>query len=345
MTENKTPAIPGTDTPIITVAKGVFIGIANIIPGVSGGTFALILGVFDRMVAALNALGPRTIKAVIECGLDRFRKAGRQSIIAEWQRIDGTFLLLLFAGMIAAISFSSFLIDYLLKYHVAPTLAFFIGLILPSIAIPWAMMKRRGLTVLWVVPGVALTLGVSLIMPDSGTGSDNLALALLTGAITVSAMILPGLSGSYVMLVMGQYQNVITKLTGLQRGLAHGQIDVGAVLWLGALAVGIGIGMLLFARLLNFLLARFRSATMAFLIGLLLGSLWVLWPFKDVASGAEVVDRQGEVKEEVKIATADNRMPQTSTEGLIGGGSLVAGLVCSGGLIAMGRRRKESTSN
>ena len=153
-------------------------------------------------------------------------------------------------------------------------------------------------------------------------------------------MILPGLSGSYVLLVMGQYQNVLDKLTGLQRDLANGSINTPALIWLLTLGVGLVVGIVLFARLLHFLLENFRSATMAFLIGLLLGSLWVLWPFKDVASGAEVADRSGEVKLEIKIATAPNRLPAGLGEAGVAGGAFLAGLVGSAGLIALGKKRE-----
>lgn len=331
------------DGTLLTFVKGGLVGIANIIPGVSGGTFALILGIFDRLIGSINNLGIETITAAIEfikCG---FRDAGREAFLAEWKRLNGTFLVVLATGAVAAILSSSFLIEYLLKAHYSPTLAFFVGLILPSIAIPWAMMNRRGFLLLWALPGIAITFGVSLVMPDSTVGSDNLLFALVTGAIAISAMILPGLSGSYIMLVMGQYQNALNKLTSLQKGLVQGHFDLEAFLWLAVLAVGMAIGIVLFAKLLNFLLKRFRSATMAFLIGLLVGSLWVLWPFKDIDSGAQIEDRHGEVKEEVKIATAPNRLPKETGEGLIAGGALLGGLICSGSMIAVGRRKKSDS--
>jgi len=146
-------------------------------------------------------------------------------------------------------------------------------------------------------------------------------------------MILPGISGSYVMLIMGQYQNALNKLTN---------IDAGALVWLLGLVLGMAVGIVLFARLLHFLLARYRSQTMAFLIGLLLGSLFVLWPFKDIDSGANVTGRDGEVKEEIRIATAPNRLPNNLPEGLIGGGALLAGLLGSYGVIAIGKRREDT---
>lgn len=337
------PSSPRTDGPLSTVFKGYLVGIANIIPGVSGGTFALILGIFDRMIGAINSLRISTVQKTLRLIFSGFRGNALKEFIEEWKRLDASFLVILATGAVVAILSSSFLIDYLLKTHYSPTLAFFVGLILPSIAIPWAMMKRKGTVVLWAAPGIALTVGVSLVMPDSAAGADNLFVAFGTGAIAISAMILPGLSGSYVMLVMGQYQNVIAKITGLQLGLANGNVDMGAILWLGSMTIGMGVGVILFARLLHFLLARFPSATMACLIGLLIGSLWVLWPFKDIDAGAEITDRSGEVKKEVKIATAPNRLPNTTEEALVAGGALVVGLLGSGGLLVLGRR-KESNS-
>jgi len=327
------------DGPVRTFIKGILVGIANIIPGVSGGTFALILGIFDRLVAAINAVGLRTARAVLRVVAGGFSAGRRREFAGEWRRVDGRFLTVLIAGAAAAVLSSSFLIEWLLEAHWSPTLAFFVGLILPSVAVPWGMMDRRGAALLWIVPGAALTVGVSLLMPDGGAGSANLAAAAATGALAVSAMILPGISGSFIMLVLGQYQTMLDKLTGLQRGLAEGRVEAGALLWLGALGLGMLVGLLAFARLLDFLLKRFKAATMAFLIGLLLGSLWVLWPFKDIAAGAAVAGREGEVKQEIRIATAPNRLPASLEEGLIGGGAFLAGLAGSAGLIALGRRR------
>lgn len=329
---------------VVTLIKGGLIGIANIIPGVSGGTFALILGVFDRMVGAINAIGLDTLKASLGLFSGLFGKEARGRFAAELRCIDALFLALIMIGAVAAIMSSSFLVEHLLSNHYSPTLAFFVGLIVPSIAVPWVMMDRRGARLLWAIPGAALTVGVSLAMPEDTAGSDNLLVAAGTGAVAISAMILPGISGSFIMLVMGQYQNVLEKVTGLQTGLAQGQVDWGSVLWLAALALGMAVGLLAFARLLNLLLRKAKASTMAFLIGLLLGSLWVLWPFKDLDSGAAVTGSDGEVKQDVQIATASNRLPESGREGGVAGGAFAAGLVGSAGLIALGRRRKKDQS-
>jgi putative membrane protein len=330
---------------IIIVIKGGMVGIANIIPGVSGGTFALILGIFDRIIDAISGLRLETGAVLFRFISSGFRGKGRDDFIAEWERLDVKFLVLLAVGAIGAIMSTSILVDYLLKVHYSPTLAFFVGLLLPSIAIPWAMMDRRGLVLLWIIPGVLLTFGVSFIIPDSVARSDNLLFALLTGAISISAMILPGLSGSYIMLIMGQYQNVLNKLTDLQRGLGAGQVDLSSVVWLASLAAGMAVGIVFFARFLNFLLARYRSATMAFLIGLLIGSLWVLWPFKEIVAGATIEDRHGEVKQEVQIATAPNCLPKNADEVLLAGSFFILGFTGSTGLIIVGKRPKTRRKN
>ncbi len=303
------------DGPVMTFVKGVLIGVANIIPGVSGGTFALILGIFDRLIAALGEINLTTLKVAASVIARGFNRDARADLAREIERIDLWFLVQLGVGAVASIMGLSFLMDYLLVEHPAVTLAFFIGLILPSMAIPWRMMDRRSLGVLlWLLPGVALTVGVSLAFKPDASASPSLVVAFFSGAVAVSAMILPGISGSFVMLVLGQYQNVLQNLQALQRGAAHARIDWAALVWLLALAAGCVVGLMTFARLLNYVMKRFRSATLAFLIGLIVGSFWVLWPFKDYAAGAQVKGRRGEVKLKVKVATAPNRLPQSGKE-------------------------------
>ncbi|MBN2040265.1 MAG: DUF368 domain-containing protein [Spirochaetes bacterium] len=327
---------------VLTFIKGLLIGIANIIPGVSGGTFALILGVFHRLINALNGLSFETVKSFLSPVVKLFRKNSDNTFLNEWRRTDASFLIVLALGAFASILSTSFLIDFLLREHHAPTLAFFVGLILPSIAIPWAMMKRHDIVVLWAIPGIILTAGVSLIMPDGSAGSDNLLVALAVGAVSVSAMILPGLSGSYILLVMGQYQNVISKIIAVQRGLASGNPEINVIIWLVTLVIGIVAGIIIFAKFLSYLLKTFPNATMMFLIGLLIGSLWILWPFKNMDTGASIKDKSGNVKQEIRIATASNRMPVSTAEALPAGAAFFAGLIGSSGMIILGKRMDNS---
>jgi putative membrane protein len=326
---------------LLTVINGALIGVANIIPGVSGGTFALILGVFDRLINALDAISFNTVKVLSGLFTGGFSPLARENFIKELKRIDALFLILLVgAAGLSALSLS-FAIKFFLGTYPGPTLAFFIGLILPSVMVPWAMMDKKGVRLLLILPGMALTVGVSLAMPDNAAGNDNPLWAAACGAIAISAMILPGISGSFILLVLGQYQNFILKATGFIAALLKGGIDFGAFIWLAAFGIGIIFGILLFAKFLAYLLKKAKSATMAFLIGLLLGSLFVLWPFKDLSKGAKIQDRHGEVKQEIQIATAKNRMPDSSPEAAVAFGAFAAGLAGSYGLILLGRKKEE----
>ena len=296
-------------------AKGVLIGIANIIPGVSGGTFALILGIFDRMIDALHRIGLSTVGASLGLITGGFGGDARSRFAAEWRRCDMGFLLKVAIGALAAIVACSRLIEWLLIHEPGATLSFFLGLIAPSLAVPWGMMKRRGLPQLfWILPGAALTVGLALAFKGGATASSygfgvELVVAFCSGAIAVSAMILPGISGSFVMLVLGQYAkilahvNALASVAGIKALLRFEAPAMKALAWLAAMGAGIVAGLLAFSRLLNYLLRSWRSATMAFLIGLVLGSFWVLWPFKyldallpnatsDMPSGVFLVGRK-----------------------------------------------------
>ena len=322
--------------------KGALIGIANIIPGVSGGTFALILGIYERLLDALHAINFDFLIKLLHSLLTLHKKESRQQLIRLLEELDFLFLASLGTGAIVTILGLSFLIDFLLVNYPALTLSFFIGLIIPSIAVPWKMMgnSKSPIQLIWLIPGIALTVGVSLAFGKIETG-DSLIWSFLTGLIAISAMILPGISGSFVMLVMGQYQNILRKLQSIQTSL-----DINSWIWLGVFAVGCIIGLLIFARLLGYLLKHQRNATLAFLIGLIIGSFWILWPFKDYEAGlnldhiaVEFRERVAE-KQDIRVATAPNRLPDNMNEVLFTLLALGAGLV---GAVGMNRLGGEET--
>jgi apolipoprotein N-acyltransferase len=326
------------DTAASLLLKGLLIGVANIIPGVSGGTFALILGIFDRMINALNRIGVSTVKAAACLFLRGFNRSSRQAFAAEWARADLGFLAVIGAGAVASIVALSSLLQWLLEARPGLTLSFFLGLILPSLAVPWGMMSRRGWReLLWVIPGAALTVGVALAFSRGGSGSTEinvltLSAALASGALAISAMALPGISGSFVLLIIGQYTVVLHHLISARA------MHAGSVLWLAAFAAGCGVGLVSFARLLHWILARWRSATLAFLIGLVLGSFWILWPFKEFDSGFRQTGRSGEVERDIQVATAPQRLPHGWGEAGLNALALAAGLGGALGVEALGRK-------
>jgi putative membrane protein len=296
----------------------MLMGIANIIPGVSGGTFALILGIYERLIASIGAFGIRTGKVFVQLVAKPGDTQRRSAFKEEVRRTDFIWLLLLLAGMLAAILASSRLIAYLLDEHRAPTLAFFVGLIVPSILVPFGLLKRRGWReALSCAVAATFLIGITVFLkPVSGEGTGLITL-FLAGAVAISAMILPGISGSFVLMVMGEYRAVLEAINTMD------------IPRLAVFALGCLVGIVAFVRLLNFLLKRYHSVTMAFLIGLILGSLWVLWPFKEVAEGA-------------KIVTGTNVLPQAfDSEVIWSAGALLVGLACSAGMFYMGKALKK----
>lgn len=293
--------------------SGFLIGIANIIPGMSGGTLALVLGIYERLIAALRNIGLSTVKSVF--GVVSFRKEAFTAAKAELRRIDFSFLALLGLGAIAAVLLTSNLIVYLLNHQHDATYGFFSGLILTSILIPARMLKRcGGKEVLVMLIAVVLILSLAVGMAEKqlvkvdgsvtqglsdSAQSENLHLSPLAlglffgcGALAVSAMILPGISGSFLMLAFGVYFPLLTTIKSLMEnlptlvnGLPSAPI-LGNLLILGCFGLGCLFGLVAFTRLLNYLLARYRNLTIAFLIGLMVGSLYGLWPFR----AYEIVD-------------------------------------------------------
>ncbi len=294
------------------LANGFLIGIANIIPGMSGGTLALVLGIYERLIGALRCIGLSTVKKLI--GILSFKKVAFTEAGAELRRIDFGFLALLGIGAIAALLLTSKLIVHLLNNYHDATYGFFSGLILTSILVPLRMLKGFGWKeVLVLLIAVALILSLSIgtgqkqlervayktggaAMTVEGAGDSDgfptyweFGLFFASGALAISAMILPGISGSFLMLALGVYFPLLAAINTLIEGvpgLVKGTLTKamsGSVLILFFAALGCVFGLLAFTRLLNYLLERYRNLTIAFLIGLMVGSLYGLWPFREFA--------------------------------------------------------------
>ena len=294
------------------LVNGFLIGIANIIPGMSGGTLALVLGIYERLIGALRCLGFSTVKKLL--AVLRFKKSAFTEAGAELRRIDFGFLALLGIGAIAALLLTSKLIVYLLNNYHDATYGFFSGLILTSILVPLRMLKAFGwkeLLVLLIAVALILSLSIgtgekqlervayktgNAAVIDDNTGHTDgfptyweLGLFFGSGVLAISAMILPGISGSFLMLALGVYFPLLTAINTLIEsvpGLIKGTLTetmLGSVLILAFATLGCLFGLLAFTRLLNYLLERYRNLTIAFLIGLMVGSLYGLWPFREFA--------------------------------------------------------------
>lgn len=238
--------------------KGMAMGLADSVPGVSGGTIAVITRIYERLVHAIRSLNPMTLGV--------WRKDGAT---AFWRAIDGTFLVTLGLGILSALVLMANLVLFLLAEFRVPVMAFFIGLVLASAGFLRHEVKnwRSTVALACLLCGFTITGLISFASPLYA--GDSAYYLFFCGAIAICAMILPGLSGAFVLLLLGVYELVLDALR---------TVDMGIIL---VFAGGCVIGLLTFSHFLSWLFRQFREQTYAFLTGMLAGSVIVLWPWKD----------------------------------------------------------------
>ncbi len=239
-------------------------GMAEVIPGVSGGTIAFITGIYERL---LNA-----IKSVDFSLIHTYRKDGIKGL---WKAIDGTFLSLLLVGMVGGILLGTVFISYLLHNFPEPLWAFFFGLILSSsfyIAklIPTWDLPKVGL----LLVGFFIAFGITQTVPIGG--STSAFMLIFSGAIAISALMLPGISGSFILLLLGMYTIVIPALKSCISSPSFDHFRVLLLFGIGAL-----IGLIVFSRVLSWTFKNYRFQTFALLTGFMLGSLFKIWPWRN----------------------------------------------------------------
>lgn len=244
---------------LFNVVKGFLMGAANVVPGVSGGTIALITGIYSRLVASLDSLTlPTTWKALLH---GRFREF--------WKAIDGSFLLALATGVILSVFSLAKLMTTALERYPVCTWAFFFGLIIAS-----AVLMFRGIKgwswkeVLLALAGAGLGVAICMLTPSSTP--DALWFIFICGAVAICTMILPGISGSFVLLLMGKYDYIMQALD-----LSSPDIPV-----LLVFAAGCLVGIAAFAKFLHWVLGRWEKQTMVLLLGFIIGSLVKVWPWQ-----------------------------------------------------------------
>ncbi|WP_035236091.1 DUF368 domain-containing protein [Desulfobacter vibrioformis] len=337
-----------TSATIKALLMGFCLGVANIIPGVSGGTFLLVFGIYERVFSILNQINKsfilKCLALVLSCFIHPVQ--GIKNFYAFSRETGFSFLFKLAAGTAVAILTLSSLMKYLLLHNFSVTYSFFFGLILVSVIIPVKMLRRFDIwAVVCLLAGIGITVWVSAmvnpydkikmksdhlarafqvqsvsaggrggLVPESGkpisfvqgySSGDYLYIALC-GALAISATVLPGVSGSLVLILMGTYFDVISAISELK------SFHLETFIFLGIFGLGVGLGGLLFARLVSFVLSRYYNATMAFLGGLMVGSLYALWPFKKtVFMAQQYVKQAGDVVclENVAVQTNINVLP------------------------------------
>ena len=320
--------------------KGMIIGVANIIPGVSGGTLALILNIYEPLIEGIHNISWNTVKKFFK--IFTFQKDAFTEFSDEMKNIKMGLLLLVLAGAGVSIALFSSLMTYLIQNFQAPTFGFFFGLIIISIIIPLKMIKKMNFkVVLALIIATALIIAISMLDTDEKkiakeeqkilieenegiADADNNSILdygylILCGGVAMSTMIIPGVSGSFVLLMMGKYFDVLEAISSMNIAV------------LGSFALGAILGLLLFSRFLNLLLKNHHDITMGFLTGLVIGSLWAIWPFKELHSLSS-----GEV------IMLSNIIPKSfGSNEIITVCTAVAGMLIVAGMIIIERRNKK----
>ena len=280
--------------------RGIAMGAADLVPGVSGGTVALITGIYGRLISAIASVGIDILLLVL-----------RGRIAEAYKAIDGNFLLLLAAGIGTAIVGFAAILNWLLLHYPLPLWATFSGLVLASalslVKQNYRSWRLRDWSFFTIGVAVAVSVGLTqaIQMPLTPLG------IFFAGSIAISAMILPGISGSFLLLLMGVYQPIIAAVVNLE------------LVTLALFALGCGVGLIFFSKLLQRLLAVAEKATMATLFGFLLGSLVILWPWQVTVSS--VVDRHGDIRAVQTLPVSPTYYAQQVGDSML--------LMCIGGFI------------
>jgi len=268
------------------ILKGVFMGIADLVPGVSGGTIAFILGIYNELIFSLSKLSFSSLKKLKNEGLTVF-----------WIEINGNFLVKLFSGILIGVSLFTYLIDWLINNYPIPLWAFFIGILLSSTVFMYKKIKIPNIKLLlYLFLGILISFVITQISPTSENKSISELYLFLSSFIAISAMILPGISGAYILILFGTYSEVISIIKGgLNIFLQQDYTNLNSVLYKVCI-IGFGImsGILIFSKLFKWLLIKFYDKTLVFLIGLMLGGLNKIWPWQENSENVLPFNYSGE---------------------------------------------------
>ena len=255
------------DYTILTL-KGMGMGAADVVPGVSGGTIAFIVGIYEELINSIKSVDLKTLKLLFTFKLKSF-----------WNNINGNFLFSVILGILISVFSLAKLITFLLDDYPVLVWAFFFGLVIAS---TYFVSKRiqvwdwkRWLS---FIIGVGIAYYITIATPSQTP--ENLSFIFLCGAIAICAMILPGISGSFILLLLGKYEFIMNAVKSL---------DITIII---VFACGAAIGLVLFSNVLSYLLRKFHDITIATLTGFMLGSLNKVWPWKKTL---ETIDKQTDI--------------------------------------------------
>ncbi|MCH8499595.1 MAG: DUF368 domain-containing protein [Marinobacter sp.] len=283
-------------------ARGLAMGAADIVPGVSGGTIAFITGIYFRLLAAISAVPGAIARQLIKGKVRSF-----------WQTVDGSFLAVLFLGVLTSVFSLAAVISYALTHYPVPLWSFFFGLILAAVwHVGRELRKRQLWQLLPAALGCAFAVWITGLSPAAL--DPGYMMLFLGGAVAICAMILPGISGSFILVIMGLYAPVLAAIRDLQ------------LLSLTVFAAGCAVGLLSIARLLTWAIHRYHDLVLALLVGIMLGSLNKVWPWKIVEQWREsadgtlipLVERNVMPGVYTELSGIDNLLPWALLCGLLG---------------------------
>lgn len=288
---------------IILTLKGMAMGAADVVPGVSGGTIAFITGIYEELLGTFSKLD-----------LKVFGIWKNEGFKAMWTYMNGPFLVALFSGIFISIASLSYVIKYLLEFHPIQLWAFFFGLIIASVFLVGKQVKKKksSAAIVGLISGTIVAYLITLAAPT--TGSESLLYVLLCGMLAICAMILPGISGSFILLLLGAYTTILGSVSGLIDGLRAGLsaeiFDNG--IRLAVFAVGCLLGLIGFSRVLTLMFNKAHDLTVAVLTGFLIGSLNKIWPWKETLE--VFIKHEGEPNEKIIPMVQQNISPERFTQ-------------------------------
>ena len=254
--------------------KGIAMGAADVVPGVSGGTIAFISGIYEELVTTISGINLGLLK--------EWREFGFSSM---WKKANGNFIIALFLGIAISVFTVMRLANYLLENHPILIWSFFFGLVIASI---WFVGKQipkwNAKIISALVLGAAVAFYITTLPPISGTQSPFFL--FIAGAIAVCAMILPGISGAFILVLLGAYKTISEAI--------H-DFDFKTI---GIVAVGAVVGLLSFSRVLKWLFLKYKAVTLAVLTGFITGSLNKIWPWKEILETVTVGDKDMVIREQ-----------------------------------------------
>lgn len=259
---------------LILYLKGMLMGAADLVPGVSGGTIALITGIYKELLESINSISLSNLKL--------WKQQGLKSV---WKKINGPFLIAVFGGILSSILLLSRLLEWLIENHPLVLWSFFFGLLIASIIYLFrAELSFSMLNVLYVCFGAVISFLVTQL--NGGANQSSLWYLFLSGFIGISAMILPGLSGAFILVVMGVYQTVLSNVRIAQDLIFNFDqtqfINTASIL--GVFILGILVGIKVFAKFLSWLLNHYPQKSIAVLVGLMIGALHKVWPWQNTVA-------------------------------------------------------------